>query len=142
MRRASVIALAIALAVGAAPPVQGLPLDGATPIICAATTVLECDAGGTCRRITPETANMPAFVTIDVPGRTLRASEDGGRQTRIHEVQQVDGRLVLQGAEGGRAWNMLIDDTGILSVAVVEAQATFAVFGRCMAPVDLGARRR
>ena len=39
--------------------------DGSVPLLCASTTVLECEDTGKCERRTVESTNIPPFVTIN-----------------------------------------------------------------------------
>lgn len=109
-------------------------LDGSVPILCAAMEVLECGAGGECQRRGPEAANLPPFLKIDFKAKTI-ASVDGARKAPIHNVEQVDGRIVLHGGQEGRGWSAVIaSDTGKLSASVVDAGGAFVIFGACTAP--------
>ena len=47
----------------------------------------------------------------------------------------VDGLLMLQGYENGKAWNMVIGtQTGRWGGSIVEDDGSFAVFGACTLP--------
>ena len=47
----------------------------------------------------------------------------------------VDGQLMLQGIENGKAWNMVIGaETGKWGGSVVEHDGSFALFGACTLP--------
>jgi hypothetical protein len=47
----------------------------------------------------------------------------------------VDNQLMLQGAENGKAWSIVIaSDSGIFGSSVVEDDGLFAIFGRCTIP--------
>ena len=53
--------------------------------------------------------------------------------TAIKNQQQLDGMLILQGAENGRGWSMAIDEkSGEMTLTVAGDQVGFVVFGACM----------
>jgi hypothetical protein len=53
--------------------------------------------------------------------------------TAIKNRQQLDGMLILQGAENGRGWSMTIDEkSGEMTLTVSGNQVGFVVFGACM----------
>jgi hypothetical protein len=109
-------------------------LDGSVPILCATMEVLECSAGGECQRRGPEGANLPPFLKVDFKAKTI-ASVDGARKAPIHNIERVDGRIVLHGGQEGRGWSAVIaSDTGKLSASVVDAGGAFVIFGACTAP--------
>ena len=108
--------------------------NGAKPMLCAMSHVMECDETGQCERRTPEAKELPRFVRVDAAKRSLSAT-DGARTAEIKSVSRVDGRLLLQGGEMGRGWSAAIaEDTGLMAVAVVDHDVTFSVFGACMIP--------
>ena len=130
MARALTVAGILLLVLATPAPAQ--PLDGSAPMLCATQIIVECAPSGACQRLTPEEADLPPFVTIDV---TRRLVEDpvNGRRAEIRDASRVDDRLVLQGADGGRGWSMIVEPSGVLSVAVVDEHVAFNVFGRCIA---------
>jgi hypothetical protein len=108
--------------------------DGTKPLICAVTTIQECDAGQ-CDRYAPEgtVAGAPSFIKIDVGTKVVTASF--GRKSTLGTTMHLNGRLVLQGGENGRGWSATIDeDTGVMSAAVVDQDHTFSLFGACTTP--------
>jgi hypothetical protein len=108
--------------------------NGARPMLCAMSHVVECDETGQCERRTPEAKELPRFVRVDAAKRSLSAT-DGARTAEIKSVSRTDGRLLLQGGEMGRGWSAAIaEDTGLMAVAVVDHDVTFSVFGACMIP--------
>ena len=57
---------------------------------------------------------------------------NGERKTAIERQARKDGRLVLQGFEGERAWSASIQETtGKLSVSATGEAGGFLVFGVC-----------
>lgn len=131
---AVVIVLAAAFVPTSRPVSAQQKLDGSVPVLCAAMEVLECDAGGECQRRGAEAANFPPFLKIDFKAKTV-ANMDGSRKAPIHNVERVDGQLVLHGGQEGRGWSAVItSDTGKLSASVVLAGGAFVIFGACTAP--------
>jgi hypothetical protein len=54
------------------------------------------------------------------------------RQAAIQRLEHADGRLMLQGGQGGRGWSMVIgEETGKMSASVVDADVGFVIFGAC-----------
>ena len=110
--------------------------DGSAPMLCAVTAINECTADGKCERSAPQQANnLPTFLRVNVKGRTLNADDGSGRKTEIKASGVVDGQLMLQGIENGKAWNMVIgSETGRWGGSVVEDDGSFALFGSCTLP--------
>jgi hypothetical protein len=110
--------------------------DGSAPMLCAVTAVSECTADGKCQRSAPQAGNnLPTFMRVDVNGKVLRADDGSGRKTEIKASSVVDGQLMLQGIENGKAWSMVIkSDTGRWGGSVVEDDGSFALFGACTLP--------
>ena len=110
--------------------------DGSAPMLCAVTAINECTADGKCERSAPQQGNnLPTFIRVDVKGRTLNADDGSGRKTEIKASSVVDGQLMLQGIENGKAWSMVIGaETGRWGGSVVEDDGSFALFGACTLP--------
>ena len=110
--------------------------DGSAPMLCAVTAINECTADGKCERSAPQQGNnVPTFLRVDVKGRTLNADDGSGRKSEIKAASVVDGQLMLQGIENGKAWNMVIgSETGRWGGSVVEDDGSFALFGACTLP--------
>ena len=72
---------------------------------------------------------------MNVKERVLNADDGSGRKTEIKASSVVDGQLMLQGIENGKAWSMVIgSETGKWGGSVVEDDGSFAVFGACTLP--------
>ena len=115
-------------------PALAANFDGTKPLICAITTIMECDAGQ-CDRYAPEgtAVGAPSFIKIDVATKVVTASF--GRKSTLSTTTHTDGRLVLQGGENGRGWSATIDeDSGEMSASVVDKDHTFSLFGACTTP--------
>jgi hypothetical protein len=131
------IASAMVLAGGVGPGLAnaGVPLDGSAPLLCALTEVQECEPGGACQRRPPEAVNLPAFLRIDVKAKRVGADDASGRTAPIHDLAQVDGRLIMYGGQEGRSWSaVILGETGRLSAGVVNHEGGFLIFGACTTP--------
>jgi hypothetical protein len=124
----------VLLALAAATPSAALAMDGSKPMLCAVTTVMECDVEGKCQRITPQLhPDFPAVLRLDVPQKTITpVGSPAGRKTEIKAVSRLDGRLVLHGDENGRGWAATVaEDTGRMSAGIVTDEFAFNLFGTC-----------
>jgi hypothetical protein len=105
--------------------------DGSVPMLCASTVVMECGAEGECRRGTPASVNLPEFLKVDVAAKRVYA-EGTGRESPIRNLEHLDGVLVLQGGQNGRAWSMTITEaTGKMSSTISTEGEGFVIFGAC-----------
>jgi hypothetical protein len=109
------------------------PFDGSMPLLCAATEVMECAGEGECQRRTAEAVNLPPFINIDFKGKLIGTADGSGRTTPIQRLESGDGRVIIQGGQEGRAWSMVISDTGKLSVGILDDELAVVVFGACTA---------
>jgi hypothetical protein len=109
-------------------------LQDAKNLLCVPTDLVECSGAGHCERVTAEELGLPRFLNVDLEDKQLRGEVDGAENTTtIHSVQKVEGKTVLQGAENGRAWSLVIShDTGAMSGAIAGDKAGFVVLGACM----------
>jgi len=125
----------LALIIGAPIPAQAA-LDGSTPMLCAVSAVMECDATGKCVRITPEVhPDFPSFLRVNVPQKVIIEGGPGGRKSEIKAVTRIDGRLILHGGENGRGWTATVaEDTGLMTAGIVTDTFAFNIFGACTTP--------
>jgi len=108
--------------------------DGSAPLICAIVDVEECDARVGCEAREVEDVDLSQFLRIDAAAKKLSSTRPGKerRESQIQHVGREGGNLVLQGAEAGRGWSMVIaEDTGKMSGAMTTAEGVFVVFGAC-----------
>jgi len=119
-----------ALLVGVAASASGAPpYDRSTPMKCAIRSVMQCGDGG-CVSGTAATVNLPSVITVDV-GQKLIGGVATGLTVKILSVRRDSGRLMLYGADLGGAWNGQSEDSGKMSVAVVELVSGYLMFGSC-----------
>lgn len=135
MRTMAVLGLGVGLlgALAVPPPARG---QGPGPLLCAVVTALECRAEGDCQRRTVESLNIPQFVKVDPAKKSVGAVDGSGRSAPVQSFERADGRLMLHGGQGKRGWSATITEaTGRMSVAVVDDEGGFVLFGACT-PVD------
>lgn len=135
MRKILIIAFALGLGPGLWPDTATASvLDGSVPMLCVLTAVMECSTRGECERRTAQDAHVPPFIRVNVPQLVL-TSIDGRRTSPIATIQRADGRLMLQGAQNGRVWGAVIDQTtGQMSASVTEHDGAFVLTGACVVP--------
>jgi hypothetical protein len=136
MRRHSIRAGIVMAALTASGFAQAAALDDRTSLICALVDLHSCGLGEACHRESAAALNLPPMVKIDITAKTIIGQRiDGpGQTTPIGTVQHNDQGLVLQGIDGQRSWNAVIDDDGGLSLAAVGPDGAFLIFGACAAP--------
>lgn len=131
------------LAVGA--PALADDLTAADQLLCAVFEATVCVPGGECTAVAPEELNVPRFVETDLRAKTLSTTAASGenRTSPIAQVQRVDGLLLLQGAERGRAYSIqIVERTGELTAAVARNGVAVVVFGACTPLTAPGASNR
>ena len=107
---------------------------GAKKLICAPVTAIECGMEGNCDNGTVESIGFPQFIWIDLDQRlVLGEAPDGKKRTsKIMNVVDSEGSIILQGAQLGRGWSAVINKgTGKFVVTVSAADFAFVVFGSC-----------
>ena len=108
--------------------------DGSEKLRCVPTDATECSGAGECKRIMVEEINIPRWITVDFKKKKLSGTDSDGEQetTAIENVRAADGQTILQGAENGRAWSMVIDQmTGDMTAAIAGDETGFVLFGVC-----------
>jgi hypothetical protein len=79
--------------------------------------------------------NLTPFLRFDSKAKLIGAGGADGRTAPIHELTQVDGKLMMHGGQEGRSWAAVIQgDTGRLSAGVVDHEGGFLIFGTCTTP--------
>jgi hypothetical protein len=134
MRTPQRIALLAALMLTSAGVANANDFNGSKPLLCVPTDSLSCEGAGQCTRVTVEDLNIPQFIHVDFKAKKLSGKLETGEEqsTPIQNVVTSDGRTILQGAENGRGWSLVIQhDTGEMSVAVAADEAAFVLLGAC-----------
>ena len=114
--------------------------DGSKPLVCTVITVNECLEGEGCKAVAPEDVNLPRHLWVDAAKKSIQDRKSGeGRKSPIESVKRVDGKLILQGAEEGRAevrdgfgWTIAImEDSGQMVMTASGDMVAISAFGAC-----------
>jgi hypothetical protein len=108
--------------------------DGSTPLICATLETFECAPGLDCVRGNAQSVDIPQFLTINFKKKTISGTKADGtpRTATIEKKTVTDGKLILQGIQNGRGWNMVIsEETGKMTLSASDDEAGFMVFCAC-----------
>lgn len=117
-----------------APLAHADSLVGAQALLCSSVKVTACPASEHCTTSLPWELNVPQFLQIDLAKEEMSTTQASGeaRSTAIQSTMREDGMIVLQGVDNGRAFSfMIIEETGLMSVAVARDGITVSVFGAC-----------
>ena len=120
------------------PKLMAAGLDSSKTLLCATIDAIEC-GGQSAECITglAESVNLPQFVRIDVQGKKIEAVRQGGKSvsSSVLNHKRENGKLILQGIEGGRGWSLVIvEETGKMSATIAGDQVGFVLFGNCTTP--------
>ena len=129
--RCFAMALLIALA---APLLMADDVTGASKLLCTSVEATSCRDDGDCVTDVPWSFNIPQFIEVDIAGKMLSTTKasDEVRQSPIQSLVRIDGAMVIQGLEQGRAYSFVINNkSGRLSAAVARDGITVTVFGAC-----------
>ena len=115
---------------------SALAIDENKDILGATTQVQDCPEVGDCVAVRPEDVNAPTFLRIDLKKDEIGVGE---RSVKIERREQIEDRLILQGAEDGNedrrdgvGWTMSIDtDSGRFVIAIAGAEEAVILFGAC-----------
>jgi hypothetical protein len=115
--------------------------DGSKPLYCALMDTVQCLPGGECQEIEAEEVNLPNFLVIDFKKEKITTTKARGNQrtSKIENKKQVDGKLIVQGAEDGAegvkdglGWSIAINDTtGKMVLTGSGDDVGFVFFGAC-----------
>lgn len=116
-------------------------VDSSKPLLCTVIDVTECIMGEGCKEVTAEELNLPRFLWLDVKKKTIQSQKkkDESRISQIERVEEVDNKLILQGAEQGRegirdgfGWTIAImEDTGQMVLSASGDLVGDIAFGVC-----------
>lgn len=125
---------------------MGLPaaaagyFDGSHPLRCTLAQTFECDAQSGCASVTPQEISAPGAFAVDFKAKTIKNTASG-RSSSIENMDDVDGKLIMQGIEDGSVevsddgvgWSMSVDDDdGGMVVSVVLDGAAIVGLGWCV----------
>lgn len=123
---------AVALLLVAAGPGRAGDFDGSKALLCAPSDAQRCTPTSPCERVVLAEVDVPAFIRIRFDKKRLESLGPEPRTSAIENLRVVDGQTILQGAELGRAWSLLVDHaTGRMSASAADAEGAFVLFGAC-----------
>ena len=126
------LALGATVGLGCAAIASAAGFDGSQDLLCAPTDIAQCDETARCERVSPSEVDLPPFIKLDFGKKRMMSLADPPRETPIETVHQRDGLTILQGAQNGRAWSLVIDQaSGRMTGSVADGEGAFAVFGAC-----------
>ncbi len=118
--------------------------DGSKELICSIMDIVECGPGGKCQQVTAEEVGIPHFLKINFKNKKITASHIGGskRSTDIENLEKIDGKVIIQGAEDGVegardgvGWSLAIaQESGKMVLTAAGDDVGFVVFGACTVP--------
>ena len=113
--------------------------DGSKPVLVSVARILECTRVEGCRDVSADSVGLPQFLKIDFAKKVIRPSrgKEDIPDTAIERSEEVDGKLILQGAEDGYekmrdglGWSLAIaEDSGQVVLTASGDQVAFVVFG-------------
>ena len=109
-------------------------LTGATTLLCSPAQVNGCQVDENCVSGSPWKQNVPRFIIIDLDEKTLGTTEASGknRVTPIKNLERDGNVIILQGAEMGRAFSFVINETtGMITFSVALSGEGVVGFGAC-----------
>src|SRR5262249_30199039 len=83
--------------------VHAIDIDASKPLLCSIANIKECTPDGDCQNRTAEEVAMPEFLKFDLQNKTVTpgTSMQGKQPSAIKEIDRIEGKLILQGAEKG-----------------------------------------
>jgi len=142
MRKTMLISLSLFLICVIHVPAYAGDFDGSKELLCVCMRVIECGPDGNCAEVSAEEIGIPEFLKINFKQKTIRDQQMGKNQnpSRIENLERIDGKLILQGAEDGykevrdgAGWSMAIsEETGKMVLTESGDQVGFVIFGACI----------
>src|SRR4029453_3562847 len=103
--------------------------DGSKLLICAPVEALDCGPGEGGAKERPEDGGAANFLRIDIANKVIVGPK---QTTPILLMDKSDDQILLQGKELGYAWTLVLDqDSGTMTVPLVNREAAFVLFGPC-----------
>jgi hypothetical protein len=106
--------------------------NGSKPFVCAVIDANECGANEECKRVSIEDIDCPRFLKVNLTKKMIigTMADQTTREVEIQNSAHVEGNLVLQGAQKGRVWCLIIsEETGKMTLTVSGQGECFAFFG-------------
>ena len=143
MRSAKLLVRAICLVTMLPFAIHAADFDTSKPLLCSIKDVMECTPDGGCQKRSLEEASMPEFLKFDLPNKKVIPATpvEGKQPTSIKEMERIEGKLILQGAEegpdkikDGLGWTAAIsEENGKLIFTASGDEVAFVAFGTCVA---------
>lgn len=119
-------------------PAFAQDLDMSKPILCAVIDVHECVDGAQCQEVMHEEVSAPTFLRINMKKKEVFVTDERP-PSKIDHLEEVEGRIVMQGVEDGRedrpdgvGWTLSIEKaTARMVISAAAAQAAIIGFGSC-----------
>ena len=137
MKKIKLMGLALLCIIVTPFSIAAADFDGSKPLLCATIETFECGFGIECRRGTAQSINLPQFLKIDFKEKKISGTRESGEvlTTKIENMERSNGKLVFQGTENNKGWNMLINEaSGKMTITASDDQVGFVVFGACTTP--------
>ena len=142
MRKKILFCLILFLASAIHMPASAGDFDGSKALLCSCIRVIQCLPDGSSLQVTPEEIYLPQFLSLDFEKKTISAPQWGETHSpsRIKNMEHIDGKLMLQGAEDGvkdvhdgLGWTIAISkETGKMVITGSGEQMGIVVFGACI----------
>ena len=123
-------------------PASAGDFDGSKALLCSCIRVIQCLPDGNCVQVTPEEIYIPQFMSLNFEQKTISAPQWGEDQppSRIKNLEHIEGKLVLQGAEegvkdvhDGLGWTIAVsEETGKMVLTGSGEQMGIVIFGACI----------
>ena len=110
--------------------------DGSTPLLCAVTQTVGCDAVGDCTKGPADAVNLPIFLKFDTNKKEVVTAKGGDdrRTSRIQVINKKSKVLTLSGFEPDSSWSATVDKaTGKMTVSAASNGQGYLIFGSCLA---------
>ena len=109
-------------------------------MLCALMKAMECTAEDGCVEVTVESINVRQFLIVDIKNKTVKGSGEDVRKTEIENIENIDQKLIIQGADegvegvrDGVGWTAAImKDTGKVILTASGDNVGFVLFGACI----------
>lgn len=133
-------ACAVTAALSALPCAASAEFDASSVFTCASIDVMECLPMQGCQKVSADAVDIPRFLKVDIENKQITAGSGGEKpETVIERVEEVKGKLMLQGAEHGRhhdsdgvGWSMAVNkENGDMVLSASGDGVAFVVFGAC-----------
>ena len=97
-------------------------VSGSDSLLCYGLSAARCEIGEACEAVAPWQLNLPDFVKLDLRGKRIQTTAGSAeqRETPLQTVQRSNGKILIQGVQGERAFSWVISEMsgeGTLSVA-------------------------